>query len=355
VNAAHKTVLDLQYARVGDGVFGLGLHRGVLFNALHSSVVERKVQLRFGVEVRGLREERPGSVFVVDAEGRTFGPHQLVVVADGAGSLIRSAVNPPHRIRRYPWGALWFVGRDTAGTFSSRLHQVVDGTSRLLGFLPTGLGPDAASSDPLVSLFWSIRHDQVDRWREHGFGGWKEAILRYEPRAWSLLQQIESPAAVLHSAYHDVTMLRCNTGSVLFIGDAAHAMSPQLGQGCNLGLFDAMVLGDLIGELGGKSDPARVQGTLARFDSRRKAHIRFYQLATRWLTPFFQSDLHWLGPLRDALMGVMSRLPVMEEAMLLSMVGVKRGVLRRSMPLTPMTEALCSATRPRPEIGATAS
>jgi 2-polyprenyl-6-methoxyphenol hydroxylase-like FAD-dependent oxidoreductase len=150
-------------------------------------------------------------------------------------------------------------------------------------------------------------------------------------------------------------MLRCNTGSIVFIGDAAHAMSPQLGQGCNLGLYDAMVLSDVIRDLGGASEPKRVQRALALYDARRKAHLRFYQFATRWLTPFFQSDHHWLGSLRDSVMSVMCKLPLVEEAMLMSMAGVKRGILRRSIPLQPMTKALCKATITQAESESTAS
>jgi 2-polyprenyl-6-methoxyphenol hydroxylase-like FAD-dependent oxidoreductase len=34
---------------------------------------------------------------------------------------------------------------------------------------------------------------------------------------------------------------------------------------------------------------------LANYSAARRSHVRFYQWATRWCTPFFQSDLLPLG------------------------------------------------------------
>jgi len=119
------------------------------------------------------------------------------------------------------------------------------------------------------------------------------------------------------------------------IGGTAHATSPQLGQGANLALVDAMVLGDCLGEFAERDEALR------QFESRRKHHLAFYQFATRWATPFFQSSYPPLGWTRDALFGFAGRIGWVRREMILSMVGVKRGFLRRSMPipeLAPMPE-----------------
>ena len=211
---------------------------------------------------------------------------------------------------------------------------MVDGTSRLLGVLPTGLGPDPDNETPLSSLFWSIAGDQVDAWRSRGLAAWKAEVLRYEPRTAALLEQIESIDQVLFADYHDTRMFPWNTESVVFIGDAAHAMSPQLGQGCNLALVDALTLAEVI------ETAQTLEAALAAYSNTRRRHIAYYQFASRWLTPFFQSDLEPLGWLRDAFMGWSCRLPFVADAMLSTMAGVKRGILRPSLSIGPYADVL---------------
>ena len=40
-------------------------------------------------------------------------------------------------VKAYPWGALWFIGKERGGRHAARLHQIVRGASRMVGLLPT--------------------------------------------------------------------------------------------------------------------------------------------------------------------------------------------------------------------------
>jgi 2-polyprenyl-6-methoxyphenol hydroxylase-like FAD-dependent oxidoreductase len=118
------------------------------------------------------------------------------------------------------------------------------------------------------------------------------------------------------------------------VGEAAHAMSPQLGQGANLALYDAKILGECF------ATERDVPSALARYDRERRAHLGFYQFATRWLTPFFQGDWSVFGMLRDLGMPIGLAIPPIREQMVRSMLGIKRGIVRRSLPLEPFRRAL---------------
>ena len=102
-------------------------------------------------------------------------------------------------------------------------------------------------------------------------------------------------------------------------------MSPQLGQGCNLALIDAWTLAACV-----EAAPS-VMDALSAYSARRADHLDFYQFATRWLTPFFQSDHAWLGALRDVGMGAMSKLAFFEREMVRAMAGAKLGVFGAGM------------------------
>ena len=341
---ARRPIVDLAYETVGEGLFGLGLHRGVLFEALFGSVRrEPNVAVETGVEVIDLaRAESPtkGSPsrwsWLLGADGRRHGPHELVVVADGARSQLRDDSSTSKRVERYPWGALWFVARDprdASDPMARTLHQVVDGNHTFLGLLPTGLLPASRDSSlspgpRLVSLFWSVRRDRVAAWRERGLDAWKEDVLELAKEAEPVLEQIQDEREVLFAEYHDVVMHRWHTRNVVYLGDAAHATSPQLGQGCNLALWDAMELHDCIEE-----ESRDLAAALAQYSRRREEHLAFYQTATRWLTPFFQGDEVVLGQVRDIAMPLMGKVSLFKRLMTLSMLGVMDGFLGRTLTL----------------------
>jgi len=322
-----KKIVDLEYATLDPRLFGVGLHRGVLFAALFGAVQREPIALRLGVGIDSWRRDRSGRIVCTDESGARHGPHDLLVVCDGARSHLRAGPGVPSTAHPYPWGALWFVGRDPDARFTRKLRQTVRGTRRMLGLLPTGRGPDEADPVPHVSLYWSIRLDEVAPWRAKGLAAWKSEILRFRPDASPVLDQIEDASQVLTASYHDVVMRRWHAHDVVCLGDAAHATSPQLGQGCNLALWDAMTLASCL-----ESHPT-VEAALGAYSAAREDHLAFYQFATRWLTPLFQSDLAPLGPLRDMAMGAMTKVPMFQRQMVETMAGIKLGVIARPLDL----------------------
>jgi 2-polyprenyl-6-methoxyphenol hydroxylase-like FAD-dependent oxidoreductase len=319
--------MALEYAELEPGLFGLGLHRGVLFDALYrAACAEPGVTVCTGVDVEDLAALRDGRVAVVEhGSRRRHGRHDLVVVGNGARSSLRDDTAFVKRVTPYPWGALWAVVPDHDGRFTGQLSQVVRGTRRLIGLLPTGQGPDGGPRQ--VSLFYSLRGDGLDAFRAGDFAAWAASVREDMPAAAPVLAQLRGPEDLLSSAYHDVAMWPWNTERVVYVGDAAHAMSPQLGQGCNLALLDAFVLAEAL------RDAETVADGLYRYSRLRRWHLAWYQLITRGLTPFFQSDLDWLRPLRDHGLRWATRLPWVRRQMVAGMAGTSRGPFLARLPL----------------------
>ena len=343
-----RTVVDLHYRALGDDLYGVGLHRGVLFEALARAARDAGVRIHLGVEIVRTARVAGGRALVDDA-GNVHGPYALVIVADGARSRLAAQVHPGRRQVAYPYGALWFVGEDAERRFSGRLLQVVRGARRMLGLLPTGLGPGDGET-PLVSLFWSLRADHLADWRRAGLEAWKADVRALAPEAEPVLAQIHSADDLLFSAYHDVTMWPWDDGDAVVLGDAAHATSPQLGQGVNLALWDAMVLADCVARAGapGLTAAAAVPAALDAYSRARIDHLGWFQLATRWLTPFFQGDSRVLAWARDHLMPLGARGPWVRRLMVASMCGTANGFVGARLVLPSRPPPLAASREDEP-------
>ncbi len=322
VSATGRVVLDARYEHLRPGLSGLGLHRAALSASLNAARERAGAGLRLGVEIVRVRERSEGAE-LLDAEGGSRGVFDLVVACDGARSTLRGAHAAVRRDRRYPWGALWCVVTNTDDPrFEGVLSQVYRGTREMIGFLPSGRpAPDAADT---LSVFWSIEHAQAERGVT--LDGWREKALALAPHASALIEQVRAVEDLIFAPYRDVVLRRASSGRVVFLGDAAHAMSPQLGQGVNLALMDAAALA------GALARPAPLDRALREFDRSRRAHVRYYQFASRWLTPAFQSRLPVVGTLRDAFFGPMTRAPWFRSQALLSLAGGKTGILSAGPP-----------------------
>ena len=134
-----------------------------------------------------------------------------------------------------------------------------------------------------------------------------------------MIAGLSRPDDLTFATYSDMTMRTPVGDRLVIIGDAAHCTSPQLGQGANLGLADAATLARCLSE---GNDLAEA---LARYAGARRRHVRFYQFASRWLTPFFQSESSVAAAMRDLTFGPASRLPFARRHMLATLAGIKTG------------------------------
>jgi 2-polyprenyl-6-methoxyphenol hydroxylase-like FAD-dependent oxidoreductase len=331
IRSNRKPIVDLPYAEIDPGLRGIGMHRGNLFQTLFAAMRASGATIRCGTGVRATDADAKGR-WLVCGDGERLGPFDLVIAADGSVCELHSAARKVKNTP-YPWGALWVVADDCGFASDKRIYQVVEGAHTMLGFLPTGMAP--GRDVPVVSMFWSIRADRVETWRAAGLANWRDRVLRLEPRAEPILDTLDDLESVLFAKYRDVAMWPWHGDRIVFIGDAAHATSPQLGQGANLALIDAVALADAI-----TAEPS-IERALAAYTRARQRHLNFYQFATRALTPFFQSDSRLLGWIRDRFFPTSRWLGPLRRRMTRTMVGIDRGLVRRPLPLHDLPRLPC--------------
>lgn len=336
-----RAVMDMRYRALDAAWFGLGMQRGALFQLLRDAW-PGAAGVRVGRSVRAV-DARAGTL--EESDGTRHGPYDLILVADGAASRLRGCV-PVKRDRPYPWGALWCLVDDRERRYAGVLAQRYDSARRMAGVLPVGRLPGEGSDANRVSFFWSLPNEALDRVLARGLDGWRGEVDGLWPEVRELLSRVTHPGQLAHASYRDVVVRRTYAHRVVCIGDAAHAMSPQLGQGANMALLDARELARALAQ------HATVEAALADYDRTRRKHVCIYQFVSRWLTPLFQSERDVAAWLRDLTFGPLSRAPVARMEMLKVLAGVKRGWFGR-MELPATRAAPQPAAQPAPDAGGT--
>lgn len=331
-----RAVMDMSYAGLDPRLHGLGMQRGALF-ALLDAARNGVGRLHAGTAISAVDTARG---IVTDGDGNTHGPFDLVIAADGASSRLRASAGPVRLDRPYPWGALWCLLPLGAWEHTSALRQRYVASRRMIGLLPVGSRP--GDPTPMLSFFWSLRCDDMARWERDGLEAWKQELDSLWPQASACFVHLRDPAQLARAVYRDAVVPRWHQGRLALAGDAAHAMSPQLGQGVNMALLDALALRDALRAHAGTDE------ALAAYQRQRRAHVAVYQRWSRWLTPLFQSDRDGWARMRDVLLGPMARVPVGRGHMLRVLSGTQHGWLG-AMPLDPaFIEALGSPMETTP-------
>ena len=287
-------VLDVWYDRSADGAeFGLAIHRASLFDALLEAALRSGVTLTAGHPVRAAES---GRLYFDD---RPCTPQfDLVIDATGARSVLS-----PLTARPLPYGAIWgtVAWPDDAPLPQNHLSQSYRRADRMMGVLPCGTLP--GSDIQQTAIFWSLPRNAHAAWRAAPLEDWKAEATALWPDFAPFIDQITTHEQMTMARYSHGTLRSPIAEKLAMIGDSAHRASPQLGQGANMALLDAMALARAMAE------ERDLDTALLNYARARRAHIWAYQAMSWAFTPQYQSDSRWLPVLRDKLLFPLSQIP----------------------------------------------
>jgi 2-polyprenyl-6-methoxyphenol hydroxylase-like FAD-dependent oxidoreductase len=292
-------LLDLKLETLGTrfGTATLGIHRAELQRLLLAQLPPHALHLNAPC----IGMTRLGDRILVRFADGSQAEADGVVGADGLHSIIRAQLHGSKR-PRYAGYTAWRgvasvdAGRVTHGERFIPGERFVPGETwgrgMRFGVLPLGRGQVywfATLNAPAGGR--SADGEKAELLRR--FGHWHDPI--------PALLKATPAAAILRNDIYDRDPLRTwGEGAVTLLGDAAHPMTPNLGQGANQALEDALVLADVLAAL---PDPA--EGFRA-YEQRRLARTRAIVLASRR----FGTVAQWQNPFSVALRnGLIRRAP----------------------------------------------
>ncbi len=235
------------------------LLRYELQETLRMAVQQAGVPVRF--DSRCVRVAGP-EVHLADGAAHAF---DVVIAADGIHSAVRTSLGLRARTRAVGEAALRGVAE--IALQSGEVRELWGADGRLFGIGPL----------PGERTYFYCSAPR-GRWQETLAGGlsaWIESWRPFGPEAPALLRAVPDWSRVSYDELREVRVPSWYRGPVFLIGDAAHAMTPNLGQGANSAMVDALVLVRLLAETPVLADAGR------RYEAVRRRFVTTTQRASR--------------------------------------------------------------------------
>ena len=301
-----RSVTGRRLLTAGMPDLGAGLDHAIAVRRtdLHQLLLEAvagvaSIDRRFGCAA--VSADPSGAVTITDTTlngpdlGSTSLRADLIVGADGVSSAVRSTGG--------------FVSRVSLG--SSYVRTIVRGrVSPWFEEYWTPLGSfGQAPLDGDRIYFWAAAHvaGAADAVARRDLGAFRQEWRQVLPVAADLLERVSSFDDLLVNTVRSVACRRWLSGRLVLLGDAAHAMPPNLGQGANSALVDGVVLAQELARA------ASVTDAVVAYDKRRRPLARRLQKTAEILQRLCGVERGTTMRARDALLAGLARFPRLSE------------------------------------------
>lgn len=230
-----------------DGTVSQTLKRADLYRALRDEAVRRGVRIEYGKRLVDA-ETTPGGGVVARFEDGTEAEGDLLIGADGVHSRTRRIIDPSAPGARYvPVLNIGGYARGVRVQAEPGTFRMVFGRRAFFGY----------AVHPSGEVWWFANPPRADEptgaeLAAIGTEQWREMLTDlFAGDAMPAVDIIQAtPGKLAGWATHDLPSVPTwHRGSMIVIGDAAHATAPSSGQGASMAIEDAVVLARCLRDL----------------------------------------------------------------------------------------------------------
>ena len=205
----------------------------------------------------------------------------MVVGADGPQSHVRSSLNVPVKIKKYPDSFLvGLVGAAPGIEGRARQYQH---PGKMLGVMPSG--------QDSTYIFHCVGPRSFDSVKREGLASFRAEVVQAAPELADAFSGIEAWTKMAFFTPSFIQVEKWVGNGIALLGDAAHTFHPHAGQGINLSLEDAVTLAETIERCKTAGDFS--QSSLLPYEKERKVRAEVIGKHANYTVTYALSD-NWL-------------------------------------------------------------
>lgn len=278
LNTTNSQILTSKY-----GLDNFTIHRA----ALHTQLLLQLADTAIHLNKKAIGFIQSGNTYTIKFADGTTHNVECLIVADGIHSAIRQQLLPTV-LPKYAGYVCWRGIIDSTGIILNEASETFGPKGRF------GLVPLANNQ-----LYWfacTNAPQNSPAYTNYTVKDLKNLFVDYRAPILQVLNRT-SDEQLIYGEIADLPPLeKFAFGNILLIGDAAHATTPNMGQGACQAIEDALVLADEL------SKTHNIQTAFANYENRRRARTRYITLQSRKIGQVAQWQHPLLGIVRDILM-----------------------------------------------------
>ncbi|MCF6325486.1 MAG: FAD-dependent monooxygenase [Gammaproteobacteria bacterium] len=225
---------DNAWMEVKTGYKTIGIDRGALHNLLSKGLVPGDIRLNATISSLVQRSKK---VIITVNDGKNE-EYDLLIAADGVHSSTRLLTGDTSQLRHSGYTCWRFVV-DKPSLMESGQSYEYWGRGKRFGLVPIG-GNRLYCFATVNASVANCHYKNID------VDEFKALFSGFDGTVTNLLKGLSDDVRLIHDDLNDQIALCMQQGRVVFLGDAAHAATPNMGQGAAMALEDAAVLSECL-------------------------------------------------------------------------------------------------------------